>query len=724
MINKQELIIKINNNLSKLKKDKLIEFYNIFINKKGGSALRSLCNHINNPEIENKFKSDREKINDSKLKYPPKYSAYTSKYKELSKDIYAIYKFLTNAMFQEYDNYKTKNTELKFKFVCFTTNIKPIEFVGNPLLYISEFIENYFKLYSKQQKFNVKIVENSNKIHITYNNIDFYIIYTKEFNRINIVMTLEPVGENKAKEYFDHFPECYKPSSVSYVPTTTTTAFGTGLFQGVKIELTDAEISDINKQFSQLFINLTDDKEKIKDLTHKQDIYNILEKILEYNRKILNYNKPRITNYPDLVNMYTTLETLFNELFIKIINTLLDNINYEIRQGYDKNKYFEILKELNKIYDEKIRPIKSKYNITTNVETYNKLNNINNNNRTYNLLIEYLLTYINELFEDYKRTINKSEIDKLYTYYRLIKQELLNDHNKRKYDEFSQKYTKYLEESKKPIDIYTRGFEDVDILLLALIIYYYNQYITMNSHKITFDKYIYIYQNVLKIEYNTLYTNLKFFFKEKIFEELDVENIGFFDKWFFKPIGTIQMFNPFEEYRKEYKATKEQYIQQLNLINEYQRNYKILNVLIDNIVQILLKNNTFKQNISKITDTEPLFTIEYVKKLNSIIIDMIYKDKYSHIRSELYAIKRLTEKVPKINKDAVIRQQFQPPPAFQPLPQQPSPPKQPAPQQPSPPRREPAPSKPPAPIFDFNPEKLKAYRLATSLKRGGKKTKK
>ena len=208
-----------------------------------------------------------------------------------------------------------------------------------------------------------------------------------------------------------------------------------------------------------------------------------------------------------------------------------------------------------------------------------------------------------------------------------------------------------------------------------------------------------------------------------------MENIGFFDKWFFKPIGTIQMFNPFEEYRKEYKATKEQYIQQLNLINEYQRNYKILNVLIDNIVQILLKNNTFKQNISKITDTEPLFTIEYVKKLNSIIIDMIYKDKYSHIRSELYAIKRLTEKVPKINKDAVIRQQFQPlpPPAFQPaqLPKPPSPAPAPIPAPTSPPRRAPAPAMQPIPAqqFKFTPSQQDAVRRFM-VGRGGRKTKK
>lgn len=737
MINKQELIIKINNNLSKLKKDKLIEFYNIFINKKGGSALRSLCNHINNPETEKKFKLEKEKIKDDKLKYPQKYSTYASRYKELSKDTYAIYKFLTKIMFQEYTTYQTKNTELKFKFVCFTTYIKPIGLVGNPLVFISDFILNYFKEYSKEQKYSVNIVENSNKIRIVLNGIDFYIIYTKEFNRINIVMTLEPTSENKAKEYFDRFPECYKPSSVSYVPTTTTTtAFGTGFFQGVKIELTDAEISEITNNFSKLYIRLSEEKEEIERLRDKQDIYIILERILEYNRKILNINKPKITNYPDLLEKYKTLEKIFNELFINIINKLLEKINYEIRQEYDKNKnkYFEILNELNIIYDEKIRPIKSKYSID-NTETYNKFNNIDNNNRTYNLLIEHLLTYINELFNQYKNGMNKSEIDKLYAYYRLIKQELLNDDKRSKYNAFSQNYNKYLEESKKPIDIYTRGFEEVDILLLALIIYNYNQYITPTSNKITFDKYINIYQNTLNVEYNSQYTQLKNLFKEKIYEEADVENIGFFDKWFFKPIGTIQLFNPFDEYRKQYKVSKQQYYEQLNLISEYQKNYKILKEMIDNIVQILLKNNTFKQTIARKTDQEPLFTLEYVKQLNKIIIDMIYKDKYSYIRSELYAIKRLTEyvKMPKINKDAVITQPA-PQPAFQPaqLVKPTSPPKPPAPaMQPAPapqpamqPAPQPAPAMQPAPIFDFNPEKLKAYRLATSMRKGGKKTKK
>ena len=113
------------------------------------------------------------------------------------------------------------------------------------------------------------------------------------------------------------------------------------------------------------------------------------------------------------------------------------------------------------------------------------------------------------------------------------------------------------------------------------------------------------------------------------------------------------MFNPFEEYRKQYRVSKEQYVEQFNLINQYKQNYKILKEMIDNIVQRLLRNNTFKQNISKITDTEPLFTKEYINKLNTIIFDMIYKDKYSDIKSELYAIRRSTENIkePKIKTD-------------------------------------------------------------------------
>ena len=713
MINKQELIIKINNNLSKLKKDKLIEFYNIFINKKGGSALRSLCNHINNHETEKKFNSERDKIKYEKLKYPPKYSQYESKYKELSKDIYAIYKFLTNAMFQEYDNYKTKNTELKFKFVCFTTNIKPIEFVGNPLLYISEFIENYFKLYSKQQKFNVKIVENSNKIHITYNNIDFYIIYTKEFNRINIVMTLEPVGENKAKEYFDHFPECYKPSSVSYVPTTTTTAFGTGLIQGVTFTLTDAQQEQIDKIFDSLNIEFSGIQKLTIESMDKNELNRILQILFELNKTKLEIHKIKISNYENLLNKYNELERIYNEMSYKIIVKILNLINKEINQitSDDKIKYDDLLKELNKLYDEKIKPIKNKFLSAISSTTYSKFNTIDNNNETYNLLINKILIFIKKLFSQHKISHNKTEIDKLYSDYKKIYQELLNVNNKKLCEEFYRLYNTYNDEIKKPIDIYNKDIEDVDILLVALIIYHYNT--TTTNTRIKLNTYLSFYLNLLKKQLNSSYQEIRTFFNDNIFNQDEITHINWFNRYIYKPLEKINYYIPIGDYKDEYNEGKYKYERLLNLIDQYKKSYIILKSKLDDIVLLLSHNN--KQDISVLKDDEPLYTNDYFKELNKILSNIITKDKYYDIKFKLQGIKEdIRSFKPNTN---IIPQPAQ-------LPQQPSPPKQPAPQQPSPPRREPAPSKPPAPIFDFNPEKLKAYRLATSLKRGGKKTKK
>jgi hypothetical protein len=538
-------------------------------------------------------------------------------------------------------------------------------------------------------------------------------------------MTLEPTGENKAKEYFDRFPECYKPSSVSYVPTTTT-AFETGLLQAVTFALTDAEQAQIHRIFDDLFNVFNEIDQNISSLTDKQEINNTLLKIFELNRTKLDFYKSRITNYSDLFEKYKKLEKIFNNLFISIITKLLHNINYEFRKGV-KTDYLNLFKELNKIYDENIRPIKIKYNFITNVEMYNKFNKIDNNNNTYNVSIINLLQYINELFDQYKISMRRSEIDNLFAIYKQIKSELLTSETKTKYEEFLQKYNKYLEEIKKPIDIYTRGFDEADILLLALIIHNYNQY-TIN--KINFDKYLNIYENIFKKEYLENYTDLKNFFKDSIYDEYEIQHVGWFNKWFLNHIGKIQYINPLKEYRDRYNATQTAYTEQLNLIQSYELNYKELKDKINNFVDILRRITNLKKNIDSMTDQEPLFTMEYVKKLNKIITDIIRKDKYSYILTELNEIRRATQsfKGTKINKDAVITQQLQPAPAFQPL----------APVQPAPafqtlPTPQPSSPKPPAPAmqqvpasqqFRFTPIQQDLARRFIQAARGGKKTKK
>jgi len=214
MINKKELIIKINNILNKFKKKQLINFYDSYINKKGGS-LRPLCNHINNKDFDKEVNEMYTNIKDLKLLYPTKYHVNKTQYNNLSKEIYLISKILYKLLFLKYDEYIKKNIELKYSYICYTRVISPLnESISRNIDTIKDFFEIYLKKIINRETNSIKIIDKSNKISIKIGQVEFFILYTKEFNRITILMPLQEITEKKIKQYFDEFPECYKSTEI------------------------------------------------------------------------------------------------------------------------------------------------------------------------------------------------------------------------------------------------------------------------------------------------------------------------------------------------------------------------------------------------------------------------------------------------------------------------------------------------------------------------------
>lgn len=220
MIKKQDLILKINKILNKLNKDKLINFYNIFINKKGGS-LRNLCYHLNTTISDKEVRDKRAIITDRKIVIPQRYTLTPRNLLiEFIKDIIIITSILKKNMIDEYDNLKTRNQELKYKFVCYTyymhDDIRKLD--TNHFDLISYFMEFY--LNKDKKKHTISKIGNSNRLRIkTDNGITIDVIYTKDYQRINLVMYLEEISEKKRKEYFDQFEECYYSPQQQFTTT-------------------------------------------------------------------------------------------------------------------------------------------------------------------------------------------------------------------------------------------------------------------------------------------------------------------------------------------------------------------------------------------------------------------------------------------------------------------------------------------------------------------------
>jgi hypothetical protein len=371
MIKKQDLILKINKILNKLNKDKLINFYNIFINKKGGS-LRNLCYHLNTTISDKEVRDKRAIITDRKIVIPQRYTLTPRNLLiEFIKDIIIITSILKKNMIDEYDNLKTRNQELKYKFVCYTyymhDDIRKLD--TNHFDLISYFMEFY--LNKDKKKHTISKIGNSNRLRIkTDNGITIDVIYTKDYQRINLVMYLEEISEKKRKEYFDQFEECYYSPQQQFTTTNqfqfqpytyeqqrpvvktrillddTTLLSRVGQqqpqlkfgFTGLEKEIQD-EIKII-EEYLNSFIKQTIDKKKYN--SSYEDLKKHFEILVGINKKISDKSKHKTFDIDKLRKLYDSLyNTFINYLCSKYLYELNLIIDDDKKTKQEKLLYFE-----------------------------------------------------------------------------------------------------------------------------------------------------------------------------------------------------------------------------------------------------------------------------------------------------------------------------------------------------------------------------------------------
>lgn len=476
MINKKDLIIKINKILNKFKKDKLIDFYEFFINKKGGS-LRPLCFHLNNSKFDKEIQDMKEKINKAKIYFPEKYRYNQSaELIDFSKDIYLICKILKEKMYNDYDKLEKKNTELKFKFICYTMYLtKDIPFKNEPIIAIKEYIEsNLLKLFINKREFNIRKIEKSNKLRITINNKYFDIIYTKDYNRINIVMYMDEVSEKKSKEYFDEFNECYtqiqpQPYENQQYP-----------FRTLAPQPFTTQPQHVRTQ-PQSFG------------TQPQSFGTQQQQVRTQPYQLFGTLHPQPTQFFQQGPILTS-EQKISEFIDKF--KLTDNIIYDINSNILLQAYGEYTRFKSKNFNTATEEIKQKY-----IKYGKELFNIYIKILKHNLDV---LKKIEKSKQDKLNEIKKYIISHIETYITDLTQEQINI-NKEVFEEIN-KYKKFLEET-GVLNIKNKD----DIILLALIVQYHNGRLEKSPDCIIKYKnyksfYKYIHDNY---ELYNLYTNIK-----------------------------------------------------------------------------------------------------------------------------------------------------------------------------------------------------------------------
>ncbi len=580
IMNKQDLILKINKILNKLNKDKLIKFYDIYINKKGGS-LRPLCYHLNNEKFNKSVEKKKAHMSDDKLYYPTKYEPVKLQLKDLSKDIYLLHSVLIPQMVDKYDDLKEKNADLKYQFVCYTQILEPIiAYKGiHPLDIIKDFIEVYLQKKSPKYKFTIRKLDNSNKIRININSINIDIIYTSDYNRINILMYLEEISEKRRKQIFDEFPECYLPTSTQIYPVITTAP-------------APAQTVRFDTQFKQ---------------------------IPTFGQTTTAFNFGNIPTKP--VAGQISLFPSSNEE--KEINTefekLEKNINSALKSSLYSVEFTELYKQMDILFAQYLEIEKLKRNFKTDDEIPENIKKlINKFTELYNKFVEYNYNkFKNELDKIIEKNRDKQEslkdlsrLSGLFRDYRNY-DTLFYDNIKILYDDvykYKTDYEQYLNDT-------TKIKLTKDYILIALIAYYYNK---KSYLKVEFDRYISLFDfinNNFKL-YKS-YQDL-----EKIYNEL--KKI----KYTAAPLITIRLSR---EERLDYDRIKNNYDELCN---------KMIKI-IERMIQEL-KKSMYDINILDIDANK--MDIDTLKSTIKKELDHMYEhqsNKYTNLKEAILAIYRL-----------------------------------------------------------------------------------
>jgi hypothetical protein len=460
MIKKQDLILKINKILNKLNKDKLINFYNIFINKKGGS-LRNLCYHLNT-DLDKEVKEKRATLQDAKITIPPRYSLIPRNLLiEFTKDIKIITTILKKNMIEKYDTLKTKNQELKYKFVCYTyymhDDIRKLDI--NHFDLISDFMEFYLNDNKDKKKYTISKIGNSNKLRVkTENGISIDIIYTKDYQRINLVMYLEEISEKKRKEIFDQFDECYySPQQLQQQFTTT-------------------------NQYQYRPYNFGQLRPALKASFQPNDQYDQYDKYL-LSRVGQQQGQQQATTYAPATTYATTIFRFGGpeKEFEDEIKKIQDYLKSFTTQTSNKKKYSADYDELKKQFDillgidRKISNI-SKDKTAVDIDKLRKLYDTLYNNFIDYLFSKYLYQLKLIIDDDIKNKSEKSELfvslnDKLVLFH--IDEDIV-ENNKiyLQYKKERKNFEKFLTDTK----IYDNYDDKDDIVLISLIVEYYLMY--------------------------------------------------------------------------------------------------------------------------------------------------------------------------------------------------------------------------------------------------------
>ena len=207
MVNKEELIEKIIKILKRYKKPDLDNFLNNSNIIKGGSKTQiSLCHNI-------AFPKDIKKPLEDKLVYPSSLltkgtdSTIKLKFKEFAIQMYILYKVI----YEKINPKKYVNPDFIYKYVCSYMDLPPeIDFEvfkkslvlsqqSYELNLIKDFLQELFKI---KEKLTINFIIKEQKIYFTYKQTEYYLFYSKNLNRIHIIMNIKKQSEQRIHDDF------------------------------------------------------------------------------------------------------------------------------------------------------------------------------------------------------------------------------------------------------------------------------------------------------------------------------------------------------------------------------------------------------------------------------------------------------------------------------------------------------------------------------------------